>query len=257
MDSERTPYDTELPPAPYLDAEAVVRYVQQHPDFLQDHPELWEILAPPSRMVTESPHAIADFQQHAIRHLQQQMQQVRSEHTAMLRLMREQQQLMKRMQQAISACVRITTLEDMFEMLCLELPILLHVDVVRLGLESDMAGYYESYYPESHYSGLVLFPLRAHTPFFAHHTVIHSVAGHDASHKPLHDMMFHECHGLADQCIYLRLPLPSLERDGVLALGVRQDAPMIPAHAESMMMFFADVLAHLLDRLLKNDAGLL
>ncbi|TAE79809.1 MAG: DUF484 family protein [Alphaproteobacteria bacterium] len=256
MDSDRTICESDLPLASYVSAEEVVHYLTHHPDFLHDHPELWERLTPPSRLTSESPHTIADFQQHAIRHLQQQMQHLRTEHGGMVRIVREQQQIMKRMQRAIAACVRISTLEDMFEMLCMELPVLLHIDVVRLGLESDMASYYESYYPESNYSGLVLFPLHAHKLYFGQHNIIHSVA-RDASYAPLHQMLFHECRALADQCIYLRLPLLSIERDAILALGVRADAHMFPTHAESMMIFFAEALSHILDRLLAQDAGLL
>lgn len=71
----KTPLTIAAPLAPAIDAETVANYLQRHPDFLLDHPDLLETLTPPTRhcgdTVTDLGHFMARRLQEEVGRLSQ------------------------------------------------------------------------------------------------------------------------------------------------------------------------------------------
>ncbi len=237
-----------------LTAEEVLDYLSQHPDFLQQHPHAIEWLNPPAHHTGKT---VIDFQQYSIQHLQQCVQDAKHTYGQVVEVARDNYRMQAQVQQAVLQLVKTRTLEQLLECLCMEFVQTFNVDVIRLGLESDMGGLYESYYPENHYSGMVFIPVGASRELFQDSQKVSLVADSAQDIQWPLKIFFHECGDLAVSAAYMRLHLPSTDRYAVLAFGTRQSARFQSGQGTGLLQFLSDIVAVRLDQCLDEQAGLL
>lgn len=228
---------------PRVTEESIVRYLAEHPDFLTRYPELLEHLVPPAR---ESSEKIADFQQFAIKNLQQRVKKVESHFVNAITYARDNLSAQAQVHEAVLTLMRARSLETLLETLTQELLSIFDVDVIRLGLESDIADLYESYHPEQHYSGLIFIGAGAAEVFFGEKDVL-LFADTQTDGGFLFDELFHNCQRLALSVALLRLRLPTLQRDAVIGFGVRVAGRYDATQATDLLGFLGKVMAEKLD----------
>jgi uncharacterized protein YigA (DUF484 family) len=131
------------------------------------------------------------------------------------------------------------------------------VDVVRLGLESDMAGYYESYYPEDYYSGMVLIQSGVVAALCDVQHPVQLMADAALDILQINEIVFHECTDLAHSAAYMALPLPRTGRQALLAFGVRERGRFQAGQSTEPLEFLSKIAALTLDKLLYQQAGVL
>ena len=120
-----------------------------------------------------------------------------------------------------------------------------------------MGGYYESYYPEQHYSGITLIAVGAAEAVFARGQEIRMVANSALEHPWMNEVFFHECSELSTSSTYMLCQLPQTARKAVLAFGVREAGRFQEGQGTELLRFLADATALKLDQLLYEQAGLL
>lgn len=235
-----------------LSEASVLRYLQEHPDFLSRHPELFEKLVPPERQTGEK---IADFQQYAIKNLQQRVKKVETHFAHAVTYARDNLSAQSQVHEAVLRLMQAQGLEGLLETLTQELLSIFDVDVIRIGLESDIADLYESYHPEQHYSGLVFIGAGAAEAFFGNKQVL-LFADTETNGGFLIEELFHNCQRLALSCALLRLPLPSLQREAIIGFGVRIAGRYDASQAVDLLAFLGRVMAERLDACL-HDNGIM
>ncbi len=236
-----------------LNAGDVVAYLRQHPDFLNKHPDLYEVLEVASR---EHGDAVVDFQQHAMRNLQDNVKDLQEDNITLLEMTRAQISSMIQVQRAVISLIDATHLEGFMERLCNDVPNIFQCDVLRLGLEGDPASY-ESYSPQQHYSGLVLVPEPFLDSLFEDGDAIWDSAD-TLFELPEHvDILFKECVDLARSAMFVHIELPRIDKRAVIAFGSRHRGYFAEDYDTDMMHFFGRIVGLRLDQYICEQVGLL
>lgn len=245
------PQDT---PTTNLSAEATARfvaaYLQTNPEFLGDHPEVLVAMAPRAKPGER----VVDFQHFALQKLQAKTEHLQHEQADLLAAVRSSQSTTAQVHRAALALVAAGSLEALLDVLTHEIPVIFGVDVVRLGLESEAAHLYDTYYGESNYSG-VAFISPGIVGASLRKSAVSLLANAEKHTPPLVEELFTECAALAVSCALIRLDLPHSARHGVLGLGSRVAGRFdAAASATEALHFLGQVLAIRLDSLLiAND----
>jgi uncharacterized protein YigA (DUF484 family) len=230
----------------------VVAYLRQHPNFLNTHPELYEVLEVSKRAHGD---AVIDFQAHALRHVQHGMQELQEDNMTLLDTIRAQASYMSQVERAITALIDTTHIEGFMERLCNDVPAIFQCDVLRLGLEGD-AESYESYYPEQHYSGLVLVKDSYIDVLTLYDDNVWDCA--DSTSLPVDiNELFSECVDLARSLLCIHVDLPRIEKRAVIALGSRHRGYFSEDYDADLMRFFGTITALRLDYYISEQTGLL
>ena len=236
-----------------LKAGDVVAYLRRHPGFLNAYPDLYEVLEVSKR---EHGEAVVDFQQHAIRHLQETLRDVQEDNITLLEMTRSQISSMIQVQRSIITLIETTHLQGFVERLCNDVPNIFQCDVLRLGLEGDATSY-ESYNPQQHYSGLVLI----REPFLDSLEEDGNVVWDSTDtlfELPNHvDILFSECTDLARSALFIHIHLPHIDKRAVIAFGSRHRGYFAEDYDTDMMQFFGRIVALRLDQYICEQIGLL
>ncbi len=129
-----TPPDTAaLNRTPGLSDRQVAEYLRRHPDFLVNHPELLEVLTPPSRAAG---HEVVDMQTFMIERLRGEIARLKEHRNALVGMSRRNLSKQSRVHDAVIAMLGATTLERLIEVVTVDFLHLLHLDVVTLCVEN-------------------------------------------------------------------------------------------------------------------------
>ena len=140
-------------------------------------------------------------------------------------------------------------LEQLLEVLATDLMTWFDVDVVRLAIESDMAGTYETYYNEENYSGLAFIPNGAANAVLLGEKV--RLIADTQGEPPIgFEMVFADCSSLVRSAAFVRLDLPNIGRPALLAFGVRHADRFNPQQGGELLAFLGEVMSVVLDRCL-------
>jgi uncharacterized protein YigA (DUF484 family) len=234
-----------------LSAEQVVRYLERHPEFLREHPALLDVLAPPERAFGEG---VADFQHFQLKSLQQNAKALQGKYAGLVDFCRDNLSAQAQVHAAVLRLIRARSLEQLLEALTQDLMALFDLDVVRLVVESEAAAFYDTYYGERNYSGIV----------FVEPGLMDMVLGGrqallltDAApgQFPGFEKIFADCQGLVRSCALLQIKAETVGCNVLLAFGVRHSGRFHPGQAIDLLSFMAEVLAYQLDRYLSDFAG--
>lgn len=242
-----------LQAVPPLTEDDILDYLRRHPDFLQRHPELFETLTPPQQQLGEN---IVDFQHYALNSLQRGMQHMKDRFEGLLASARDNMSAQAQIHRGVLDLVKARHLGALLEVLTQDLPRHFDVDAVRIVLESDMAELYESGYTEMTYSGISFVP----------RDTVDLVLGKEQSALLIGDTqrdppfafenIFVDCDQLIHSCALLRLYIERIDRDGILAFGVREPHHFSAHQGTELLRFLAEVSAVRLNHCLSEDEAL-
>ncbi len=122
-----------LPPA---SDEQVVAYLQNHSNFLLDHPDLLGKLAPPSRF---NGGPVVDLQQHVISRLREEMDHLRGCAEHLITTSRSNMSTQTRTHEAALAILEAGSMSGLAHVVAEDLPSLLDVDIATIGFEDGDA----------------------------------------------------------------------------------------------------------------------
>ena len=227
----------------------VIEYLQANPQFLAEHPDLFEVLTPPEQ---QHGRGVIDFQYYAIDNLRRGMKRMKDRFQGLVVSARENLSVQQQVQQAVLSTIRASNLEELLEVLTADLVRWFDVDVVRLAMESDMAGIYETYYHEENYSGICFVPNGTAGAVMLGDKV-RLIADTQAEPPIGFEMVFADCSSLVRSCALVRLDLPTIKRSAVLAFGVRHADRFHPHQGGEMLGFLGDAMTIVLDRCLVNS----
>lgn len=127
-----------------IEADRVAAYLRRHPSFLNDYPELLEILAPPTR--NQHGDAVVDLQTAMIERMRSENRRIGELQADLLATSRANMTTQSRIHAGVLALLEATTFENLIQAITTDLAVLLDVDVVALCVEApdsprrDVAG---------------------------------------------------------------------------------------------------------------------
>ena len=221
----------------------VADYLRANPNFLIENPELLDSLIPP-----EANHGrgVIDFQYYAIDHLRSASRKLKDRFHRLITSAQDNLSVQHQVHKAALAMVRATTAEQLLGAITVDLANLFDVDVVRLALESDLAGLQETYYPEHHYSGICFVPSGMVKAALMGERV--RLISDTQAEPPIgFEMIFADCSNLVRSAALLHLNLERSGKQAILAFGVRANDHFHPQQGGELLQFLADIAAVKLD----------
>lgn len=239
-----------LPQADMLGAEMtkklVIEYLQGNPEFLAEHPDLFEVLTPPEQ---QHGRGVIDFQYYAIDNLRRGMRKMKDRFNGLVVSARENLSVQQQVQRAVISIIQARGVEELLEVLTTDLMTWFDVDVVRIAVESDMAGLYETYYHEENYSGICFVPNGTANAVMLGEKV--RLIGDTQVEPPIgFEMVFADCSSLVRSTALVRLDLPTIKRAAILAFGVRHENRFHPHQGGELLGFLGEVMSITLERTL-------
>lgn len=227
----------------------VIEFLQQHPNFLAEHPDLFEVLTPPEQ---RHGRGVVDFQFYAIDHLRKTARKMKDRFNGLVTSARDNMSVQSQVQKAILSLIGTRNLEELLEVLTTDLLTWFNVDVVRLAIESDMAGTYDTYYHEENYSGICFVPNGTTGAVLLGEDV--RLIPNTQTEPPIgFEMVFADCSNLVRSCALVKLDLPNIKRTAILAFGVRHADVFTPHQGGELLGFLGQVMSKMLDRCLTES----
>ena len=224
----------------------VIEFLKTNPQFLAEHPDLFEVLTPPEQ---QHGRGVIDFQYYAIDNLRRGLRKAKDRFNGLVVSARENLTVQQQVQRAVISTIQARNLEELLEVLTTDLMTWFDVDVVRIALESDMAGIYETYYHEDNYSGICFVPNGTANAALLGEKV--RLIGDTQVEPPIgFEMVFAECSSLVRSSALVRLELPTIKRPAILAFGVRHADRFHPHQGGEFLGFLGEVMSIMLDRCL-------
>jgi uncharacterized protein YigA (DUF484 family) len=234
---------------PEITSNMVVEYLQKHPNFLTENLALLEALIPPEQ---NHGRGVIDFQFHAIDHLRNDSAKLKSRFQNLITSAQDNLSVQQQVHKAVKALVIARSAEQLLEAITTDLAHLFGVDVVRLALESDVAGLYDTYYPEQHFSGICFVPSGTSKAAMLQADV--RLISDTQQEPPIgFEMIFADCSNLVRSAALLKLDLTKTGKVAMLAFGVRHTDHFQPHQADDLLRFLADIAAIKLDDLLERE----
>jgi hypothetical protein len=217
-------------PAP-IDDQQVASYLQRHPEFLLDHPDLVSLFTLPARFDAGP---VVDLQQHVINRLREELDQMRGCAEHLISTSRSNMSTQSRTHDAVLALLGAGSLAGLAHVVADDLPSLLDVDVAALGVESV-----DGLAPMV--PGVLSMPseLLAQT-MGGSDIVLRSASAGDPA-------LFGSGAGLVTSYALVLLSPPGLAH-GLLALGSREERGFHQGQGTELLSFLARVLENCVER---------
>jgi uncharacterized protein len=228
----------------------VLAYLKAHPHFIQSHPEVLEVIAPPK---VEHGGKVVDFQHHMLGKLQESLRGINERYEGLIVASRDNMSTQSQVHEAVLGLVKAPNLEALLQMITQDLVRLFDVDVVRLAMESPVAEYYEAQYGEHNYSGVSFIDPGVVDGVMGSKDAIRLIPDTQALRSDGLSQIFADCYGLIRSCALLRLELPSDRRQVVLAFGVRHAERFHHHQGSELLDFLARIVEYKLDVLLRRE----
>lgn len=235
--------------APTASKDQVVAYLERHPDFLVENPELVKSLKAPKSDLGDG---VVDLQHFMVGGLQKELTDLRGKYDEIVEYCRENMSTQAQVHGAISRMIKARDLEQLLQVITIDLASLFDVDVVRLAMETVGADMYETSYPEAHYSGIS----------FIETGMVDDVMGvngaillcEDVDRVNIHglDAIFADCVNLVKSCALLRLSLEHVQKDVILGFGVRHPGRFNTQQGVELLAFLAHIVELRLDSCLSE-----
>lgn len=231
-----------------LPSEASVReYLTAHPEFLRDNPDIVSAIVPPSR---ELGGGVIDFQHFMLKNLQAGSKDLQSKYDMLVDFCRENMSVQSQVHHAVLRLIGTRNIEQLLEVVALDLVNLFDVDVVRLAMESDII--YDTAYGEQNFSGIVFIAPGMVDSALGKKKKVLLIDDTDAKRPAGFEEIFVECDEMIASCALLRLELATVDKNILLAFGVRHKDRFHPGQGIELLNFLAQIVAHQLDRYLDD-----
>jgi len=221
-------------PAPELPGEIggreVIAYLRKHPDFLDRHPEALRLLRAPTREVGED---VFDFQHFQIERLRRDLARVNVEHRTLIGASRGNLASQGRVHKAVLAILAAPSFEQLLQTVTTDLAVLLDVDIVTIGVESNAA------VPAGR--------LTLHGIHLLNAGAVDALLGPERNVLVRADMpgelvLFGSAAGLVRAQALLRLAFGRGAPVGLLCIGTRQPGQFHPGAPTELLSFLARVV---------------
>ncbi len=214
---------------PAATAESVIAYLRAHPNFLNEHPEVMDVLTPPRRSAGDG---VIDMQHFMLERLRGEVGRLRSYHSELISTSRTNQSVQTRVHAAVVAIIAANSFERLIQLVTRELAGLLDVDVVTLCIETSGG-------PTPTTPGVqLLVPGSIDQLLGIGQTarLRSSVAGDPAIFGSFAPLVHSEA--------LVRIKPAAGAPDGVIAFGSRDPNGFTEEHSTELLFFLAQVLEH-------------
>ena len=223
----------------------VREFLKRHPDFLKKNLDaVAGELSPPERNLGNG---IIDFQHYMVKSLQQDSKAMRSKYDLLVDFCRDNMSVQAQVHSAALKLIQARNLEQLLEVVTQDLVTLFDVDVVRLAMESELAGKQDTFWNEENYSGIVYIDPGLVDITLGKKKAALLVSDCEAAPPAGFEQIFTECEGIVQSCALLRLKLDLVERHVILAFGVRYKDRFHAGQGIELLNFLAQIVAHQLD----------
>ena len=210
-------------------ADEVLAYLNRHPGFLADHPELADLLTPPAH---QRGAGVVDMQQFMLQRLQGELTRLRGQQRALISTSRSNLTSQTRIHAGVLAIIGATSFEQLIQTVTTDLAVLLDVDVVTLCVESDTGPL-----PRPPLPGVLLLPPGE----------VDRLLGPDKDALLEDEVrgdpgLFGSGAGLVHSEALLRLSVGSHAPAGILALGSRRPHKFKAGQGTELLCFLAQAL---------------
>jgi hypothetical protein len=207
----------------------VAAYLRQNPDFLIEHPDLIEILTPPSR---QSGERVLDMQQFMVQHQRAEITRLKGQHRALVTTSRANLTTQARVHTAVLALLAAGSFEQLIQIVTTDLAVLLDADVVTIAVESAGAQR-----PRLSHPGVqILNPGAVDAVLGADRDVLlHSDVDGDPT-------LFGDGAGLVRSAALLRLSVSAAAPAGLLCIGMRRPGKFHGGQGTELLGFLARAL---------------
>lgn len=209
----------------------VAAFLRRHRDFLNDRPELLEILTPPAE---RSGRRVLDMQRYMIARLQGAMRDAKAREADLLATARASRITTARTHAAVLALCEFGALDNLMEIISNDLPTLLEVDVVVIAVEAEA----ERMGSLRSTPGVVLVPEGTVQSFLGtgRDVTLSDTPGAEA-------YLFGGAATLVKSAALARLRLGPPGKPALIALGSRDAQRFAPGQATEMLAFLAEGLS--------------
>ena len=222
--------------------EAQVRqYLEAHPDFLNN-------IQATERDLGEG---VVDFQYHLLKNLQNNSKTLSQRYDLLVDYCRDNLSAQAQVHNAVLKLMRTRGVEQLLEFLSIDMLSLFDLDVVRIAMESDVP--FDTSYGDSNYSGIVFVPSGTSDILFSGNNRNVLLFADSNQNTPIgFEYIFVDCEDMARSCALLRLKLEVMDRNIILALGVRHAERFHAGQGVELLHFLAQVVSLQLDKYLDD-----
>ena len=122
---------------PEIDANSVIAFLRNRPDFFANHPEALQGLTLPQRDLSVG---VVDFQTALIENLRVEINNLKNEREQLLETARVNQQSLSRIHECILAVLSAKSFEQLIQSVTTDFAVMLDLDMVMLCIEADDEG---------------------------------------------------------------------------------------------------------------------
>ncbi len=138
------------PPSDKLNKDKVLEWLLAHPDFLNQHPELFDVMTPPQEKQGKG---IADFQYYMVKRLKADRDEVLQSAQEIVETSRMNMSNQSRIHTAVLMVLEAYSFEDFIRTITMDITSVLGVDIISLLVEAE-----EDFIPHINVSGVRLLP---------------------------------------------------------------------------------------------------
>jgi uncharacterized protein YigA (DUF484 family) len=222
-----------------VDARQVSGYLRKNPDFLVEHPDLLNILAPPSRWEGGNGGNVVDMQTSMLDRMRDESTDLKDAANLLISTTRSNMMIQTRTLAAAIAILSADNIERLVHVICYDLLLLLDIDAASLCLETG----------EKDFQNLDETKIR----WISTKTVNKVLGGAEEplqliEHTKDSGIVFGEAGELVKSAAFCRLHLGSGIPNGLLALGSRQRGAFHSGQGTDLLIFLTQVLELTLHR---------
>ncbi|MGF1594213.1 MAG: DUF484 family protein [Kiloniellaceae bacterium] len=212
-----------------ISADQVAAYLQRHPDFLTEHPELLDVLTPPGRARGDG---VVDLQQFMVERLRREVAEMTELRDDLVATGRSNLAIQSRVQEAILALLRASSFEEFVETITTDLAVILDLDVVTIGVEQAAEG--AAWKPVAGVYCLKAGSIDTLLGSSGNLLLREDIAGDPA--------IFDGAAGLVRSDALIRLTIAKTTPPALLALGSRQPGAFHAGQGTELLSFLSQVL---------------
>ena len=221
---------TDSTEAPQITATQVIDFLQRHPDFLNRHPEAFENQSAPERKLGAG---LVDFQSTMIQWLRADVAVHSDRQRELIDTSRANLTIQVRVHECVLSLLEARSFEKVIETVATDLTVLLDLDVVALGIESDD----ETWSAEEALQGLRVVPHGTVDAIFGEAGDLILGSGIEGQAEA-----FGEAADLVRSAALVRLEISPTSAPAFIAFGSRDPEKFHPGQATELIGFLATVL---------------
>lgn len=120
-----------------LETEDVIAYLQEHPDFLTQNPDLLDVMTPPMRWSGDT---VVDMQSYMLERVRDESDDLKDAANLLISTTRANMMIQTRTHASAIALLGADTFEKLVHVTCFDIPLLLDVDAISLCFETGETG---------------------------------------------------------------------------------------------------------------------